>query len=91
MSERQRGILAVGPFAHGGVVVLGPVVAHQLQDEHAVRRTDATLSIGYDFLIRCRSDFFKHCPQLVGRLYRLVAVVCDEVQPFEMNGARNAP
>ena len=50
-SERERGIVAVGPLAHGGVVVLGLVVAHQLQDEHSVRRTDAALSIGVDVLV----------------------------------------
>ena len=49
--ERERGILTVGPLAHGGVVVLGLVVADQLQDEHAVRRTDAALSIGVDVLV----------------------------------------
>ena len=48
----QRCVIPVGPLPHRGVVVLGClVVAHQLQDEHAVRRTDAALSIGVNILV----------------------------------------
>ncbi len=35
----------VGPLTHGGVIVLGLFVAQKPKDEHAVRRTDAALSI----------------------------------------------
>ena len=78
----ERRILTVSPLAHRAIIVSRAVVAEQLQDEHSVRRTDAALSIGDDFFFRRRADFFEHSPQLVGRLYRLVAVVRDEVQPF---------
>ena len=47
----QRGVVAIGPLPHGGVVVLGLVVANHLQDEHAVRRTDTALSIRIDLLV----------------------------------------
>ena len=49
--EFQRCVFAIGPLPHGGVVVLGLVVANQLQDEHTVRRTDAALSIRIDLLV----------------------------------------
>ena len=48
--------MAVCPFAHRAVVVAGFVVAEQFEDEYSVRRTDAALSIGYDFFFRRRAD-----------------------------------
>ena len=88
--DDERRAFAICPFAHRAVVVSCSVVTQELQNKHSVRRTDATLSIGNNLLVRRGSDLFEHCPQIFRRLYRLVTVVCDEVQPFEMNGARYA-
>ena len=54
----ERRILAVSPLAHRTVIVSRAVIAEQLQYENSVRRTDAALSISYDFLVGSCSDFF---------------------------------
>ena len=86
----ERRALAVRPLAHGTVVVSRAVIAKKLKYENSVRRTDATLSISYDFLIRRRTHFFEHRPKIISRLDSLMAVVGDEIQPFEVYGSRNA-
>ena len=83
----ERSTFTVCPFAHRAVVVSRPVITQELENEHSVRRTDSTLSISHNFLVGGRPDFFKHRPKFVCWLDRLMIVISDEVQPFEMNGA----
>ena len=45
-------IFPICPFAHRGIVILGPVVAQHLEQENTVRRTEASLSIGERRLLR---------------------------------------
>ena len=49
--DYQGSVLPVGPLSHGAVVIFCIGVAEQSEDEHAVRRTDAALSIGIHFLV----------------------------------------
>ena len=74
----ERRIFAVSPLTHRAIIVTRTVIAEQLQYEHSVRRTDTTLSISYDFLVRRCSNFFEHCPEFIGGFYGLMAIVCDE-------------
>src|SRR3989442_1802507 len=52
LAADNRRIVAVSPFVPRGVVVLGTVVAQQSQNERAVRRPDACLSLDEDLLLR---------------------------------------
>ena len=75
----ERCILAVSPLSHRAIIVARALIAEQLQDKHSVRRTDAALSICYDFLVRSCPNFCEHCPEVIGGLYGLMAIVGDEV------------
>ena len=74
----ERCILAVSPLSHRAIIVACALIAEQLQDKHSVRRTDTALSISYDFLVWSCPNFFQHCPEFIGGLYGLMAIVSDE-------------
>ena len=74
----ERRIFAVSPLSHRAIIVARALIAEQLQDKHSVRRTDTTLSISYDFFVRSCPYFFQHCPEFIGGLYGLMAIVSDE-------------
>ena len=89
--HNERRVLSIRPLTHRAVVVARPLIAEQPQNEYAVRRTDAALSIGYDFLVRRRADLFKHCPKFVRGFDCLMAVIRYKVQPFQVDRAGNTP
>ena len=88
--DLQRRVFHVGPFAHGAVVVLGLVVPHQLHDEHTVRRTDTTLSIRVDILVRRDAILRQDAPYVSGGL-EPVGVPVHEVEPLQMHRSRHVP
>ncbi len=51
-SKGQWSVVPIRPLTHRSVVVSGPLVAQQIEDEHTVRRTDAALSISDDLFFR---------------------------------------
>jgi hypothetical protein len=65
--QRDRRIFPVAPFVPRGVVVLDAVVAHQPQDEHAVRRTDTCLSVRVDQLVGRYPQHLQLSLDVVGR------------------------
>ena len=85
----ERSIRSIGPLAHRAVVVASPVVAEEPQRKHSVRRTDAALSIRNDVLVKRDSYGLKHGPELGRGFERPVAVLCDQVEPLEMDSARH--
>lgn len=85
--DLQRSVLHVGPFAHGAIVVLSVVVSHQLHDEHTVRRSDATLSIRVNVLVRRDAILRQDAPYVSGGL-ELVRVPVHQVEPFQMHRSR---
>ena len=80
--ERQRRRVSVGPLAHRAVVVPHPIVAEHLQDEESVRRTDSTLSIGDDLLVRRHAQRLQRGPDLGGGFEGLMTVVGHQVEPL---------
>lgn len=54
-----------------------------------MRRTDTTLSISYDLFFRRNAYLLQHGSQLVGGPYCLVRPVREEVEPFQVDSARD--
>ncbi len=75
----------VAPETPGGIEIADRVEAQQLQHPVSVRRTDTTLSIGDDVLIRCHANLGQHLAQLFCCLdYRYISARV-KVDPFEVN------
>ena len=79
-------VFPVGPLEHGGIVISSLIVAQHPEQEGAVRRTEASLSIGEYRLIWSNPMVFKNTPQLPGRL-EPVAIRLHQVRPLQVNGA----
>ena len=58
--DHQRGVITVGPLAHGAVVIARSCIPQELQNEESVRRTDACLSIRDDFFVGRGTDRLQH-------------------------------
>ena len=55
-----------------------------------MRRTDTALSIGYDILVGCHAYLGEHFVQFRRRLEQAMPVLGDEVEPLQMDRARNS-
>ncbi len=63
----KRQVFAIAPFAPGRVVIAHLVKTKKSKSEKSVRRTDTTLSISDDFVLRSDSDFVEHGAEFRGR------------------------
>jgi len=75
-------VVAIAPLFERAVIVSYLVVAEQGQREESVRRTDATLSVGGYFLVRCHTRHPEHLPKLRSGLEFPYVVVGYEVEPL---------
>ena len=82
--QYQRRVVSVGPLSHGAVVIANPIVSQKGENEGSVRRTDSSLSIRDNLLVRGDTALLQHGSKLVGRPDGLALVVGDEVEPFQV-------
>ena len=73
----KRQVFAIPPLAPGRVIITHLVKTEKPKSEKSVRRTDTTLSISDDFVLRSDSDFVKHGAEFRGRFkfFRLAVYI----------------
>ena len=89
-SKGQWSVVPIRPLTHGAVVISGPPIAQQIEDEHTVRRTDAALSISDDLFFRGHPCRLQHGAKLIGRFDSHYFVFGDKVQPLEVHRIGNS-
>ena len=73
----ERQVFTITPLAPGRVIIAHLVETEKPKSEKSVRRTDATLSIGNDFILWLNSDLIEHGAEFCGRfkLFRLAVYI----------------
>ena len=85
----DRRVIPVSPLAERAVVVADVLESQKFQSQRRLRRTNATLSDGDDFFLRCDPARRQLRQQLVCRFPSLQLVVGQVVDPFEVGRSRH--